>query len=115
MIKAVGVSPAGTGLGMFVCGFLGLLFGYAWIYSLFSYRAQGNATLMGFLLTLLCAYGVYASYRAANTIQVWLKTGVMPVFVFKSMDTSEAQKVKTALEQAISKHRPISAADVNGG
>ncbi|WP_431692126.1 DUF6232 family protein [Rhizobium giardinii] len=104
MIRSVGIGPAGTGLGIVFCGALALCFGFGTIHSLFS-GGIGRVTT-GLVLTSLCAYGAYASYKAATSSRVWIKTGLAADFVFKSRDKAEAEKVKAVLEEALAAHRP---------
>jgi hypothetical protein len=114
MIKRVGIAPKGTGQGMLFFGPLTLAFGLATVYTPIGGNGGGAVPIL-FVLTFLCAWGVRSSYRAVNTSQVWLQTGVLPVFIFTSMDKNEAEAVKDVLEQAISQHRPVSAGDAAFG
>lgn len=103
-VKSVGIRSSGSGIGMIICGLLVLLFVPAFILSMG--EGDGGASMMGLFLAALCAYGVYSSWIAVNTLEVWIQTSVLPTVVFRTRDASEAQRVKAHIERAIAEHTP---------
>lgn len=103
-IKRVGIGRAASGEGMVIYGFLFLALGAISLISLVEGAAVFAIILL--VITAWCGYGVYSSWDGFNSAQVWLQTGALPVFVFKSRDIEEAQRVKQILEKAIARHMP---------
>lgn len=103
-IKKIGISPVASGIGIIICGVLSVFFASTF-FSALGGGKNGVAVVL-LLLASWCGYGVYSSWVGFNSTQVWLITGTLPTFIFKSRDKAEVQRVKEALERAIAHHTP---------